>query len=158
MSADPLPTAPTPTLGVHAPPEPPGGRGPLLSGVCAVCHARRRLLARAADNGDGGPRLPPLADAAIAAVARCRKLTAREIEVLTLVCAGLKNAAIAAVLRLSLATVRLHIKRLHKKTNTCDKVELILDLWHCCAAAPGAQSQPHANDSGTEIDQRYRKR
>lgn len=49
---------------------------------------------------------------------------------LALVCAGLKNAAIAFELRVSVPAVRRHLCSLHRKTNTADKIDLVLNLWH----------------------------
>jgi DNA-binding NarL/FixJ family response regulator len=77
---------------------------------------------------------PPFAERAIAALARCRKLTARERQVLTLCCVGAKNSVIAAALGVSPSAVRRHLRNLHRKTRTSDKAELILNLWHSCRA------------------------
>jgi len=48
---------------------------------------------------------------------------------IALICRGMKNAAIAADLGVSGATVRLHIRNVHRKVKTGDKVELVLKLW-----------------------------
>jgi len=85
-------------------------------------------------------RLPPRAEQAIETLARCSKLTFREREVLTLCCCGLKNHAIASTLHVSPSAVRRHLRNLHRKTRTSDKAELILNLWHSCAAVPHAAS------------------
>jgi DNA-binding CsgD family transcriptional regulator len=102
----------------------------MFRGVCADCphHAsgpRRR-------KGKVAPEalLPPHALGAIASLVRCRKLTQREQHVLTLCCSGLKNDAIASALGISRSAVRRHLRHLHEKTNTSDKAELILNLWH----------------------------
>lgn len=80
--------------------------------------------------------MPPFARGAIESLARCRKLTRREMEVLTLCCSGLKNEVIASALGISKSAVRRHLRNLHKKTNTSDKAELILNLWYSCGADP----------------------
>jgi DNA-binding NarL/FixJ family response regulator len=59
-------------------------------------------------------------------------LTPREVEVLRLVASGHKNQTIASALGVARPTVRLHIKHLHRKLGTADKVELILQLWSFC--------------------------
>lgn len=87
--------------------------------------------------------LPAMASEAIDALSRCRKLTPRERQVLTLCCGGLKNDVIATALRISRSAVRRHLRNLHKKTNTADKAELILNLWHSCQseAIPRARNR-----------------
>lgn len=69
-------------------------------------------------------------------LAQCRGLTGREREVLTLCCCGQKNTLIAATLGISPSAVRRHLRNLHRKTNTADKAELILNLWHSCRNCP----------------------
>lgn len=107
-----------------------------FGGVCAECpnHPRNRLPSP----GDcaESSTLPPLAAEAITALARCRHLTAREREVLTLCCRGLKTSAMAVTLGISVSAVRRHLRNLHHKTCTADKTELILNLWHSCGAWP----------------------
>ena len=103
-------------------------------GVCAECPNNPRRTPRSKFKPETDPRLPPLAGRAIAALARCRKLTKRESDVLVLCCGGQKNSAIASTLGVSASAVRRHLRNLHKKTNTSDKAELILNLWHACRA------------------------
>ncbi|MEK6642648.1 MAG: helix-turn-helix transcriptional regulator [Planctomycetota bacterium] len=91
-------------------------------------------MRRSSDTQGAGPELPPFADRAIAALTHCVKLTDREHEVLTLCCSGLKNQTIAATLGISASAVRRHLRNLHRKTNTSDKAELILNLWHASRA------------------------
>lgn len=108
----------------------------LFRGVCLECPNGIRAKGRTGVQAVREYRLPPAAEGAIDALARCRKLTQREWEVLTLVCCGVKNNVIAAALRISLSAVRRHLRNLHKKTMTSDKAELILNLWHSCQACP----------------------
>lgn len=105
-------------------------------GVCVECPNKAQATQRTALQTARECRLPPAAGGAIDALARCRKLTQREREVLVLVCCGLKNSVIAAALRISLSAVRRHLRHLHQKTMTSDKAELILNLWHSCRACP----------------------
>ncbi len=99
-------------------------------GVCAECPENQQRSRHSTANPKTSPGLPPLADRAIEALSNCVKLTDREREVLTLCCSGLKNQTIAATLGISPSAVRRHLRNLHKKTDTSDKSELILNLWH----------------------------
>ena len=105
----------------------------LLESVCAVCmhipHANHRMSPTPLNESI----LPPFAESAILNLTLCRGLTDREREVLTLCCAGAKNSVIAHALGISVSAVRRHLRNLHRKTNTSDKAELILNLWHSCA-------------------------
>jgi DNA-binding CsgD family transcriptional regulator len=103
-------------------------------GVCADCPDNPKPPRRSKGNSEAWSRLPPLADRAIDALARCRDLTNREYEVLVLCCMGQKNTAMAVTLGISVSAVRRHLRNLHLKTNTSDKAELILNLWHACRA------------------------
>lgn len=119
-----------------------------LSGVCVVCS---RKVSPAAPSGVGKKRstpLPPLATSAIERLVLCHMLTRREAQVLTLVYAGLKNSVIARILGVSLPTVRLHMRNLHRKTSTADKVELILSLWHCCLTLQHPNPSPAGRPRG----------
>lgn len=102
----------------------------LFRGVCADCPNHAGNARRSKDRSAAEALLPPHALEAIASLARCRKLTPREQEVLTLCCSGLKNDVIASALGISRSAVRRHLRHLHEKTNTSDKAELILNLWH----------------------------
>lgn len=111
-------------------------------GVCAECPNRLGVGV-----GEIGPtrnqcRLPPLAAETIAALSRCRRLTRRERDVLTLCCGGAKNAVIARTLGISNSAVRRHLRNLHKKTNTSDKAELILNLWYSSTSCPEPVASP----------------
>lgn len=116
----------------------------LFRGVCADCPNATSRQKEGRKSASFECRLPPFAIDAIAALSRCRSLTKREREVLTLCCGGLKNDAIARALRISRSGVRRHLRHLHQKTNTADKCELILNLWHSvagCLDVPTARRQ-----------------
>jgi LuxR family maltose regulon positive regulatory protein len=70
----------------------------------------RRLLAACAEPADVVSALPRVAVAGLA-----EPLTAREVEILRLVAAGMKNQAIADHLVISVATVKRHIANTYGK-------------------------------------------
>jgi len=72
---------------------------------------------------DGGKAV---ADAAVARSRLAAVLTARELEVLTLVAAGLTNAEIAARLTVSTGTVKTHIGHVLAKLDARDRVQLVI--------------------------------
>jgi DNA-binding NarL/FixJ family response regulator len=74
-------------------------------------------------------RLPPGAQPAICSFAANFDLTPREIQIVTLICCGLKNETIARSLRLAIPTVRFHLRNLHRKTGTSDKLDVVLHIW-----------------------------
>ncbi|OWY72254.1 hypothetical protein B7486_04855 [cyanobacterium TDX16] len=74
-------------------------------------------------------RLPPGAQPAICSFAASFDLTPREIQIVTLICCGLKNETIARTLRLAIPTVRFHLRNLHRKTGTSDKLDVVLHIW-----------------------------
>ncbi|OQY96503.1 MAG: hypothetical protein B6D36_19565 [Planctomycetes bacterium UTPLA1] len=76
-----------------------------------------------------GARLPPGAQPAICSFAASFDLTPREIQIVTLICCGLKNETIARTLKLAISTVRFHLRNLHRKTGTSDKLDVVLHIW-----------------------------
>lgn len=56
-------------------------------------------------------------------------ITPREHAIAQLVCQGMKNDKIAGALGLSPSTVRFHLRNIHRKTGTADKVDLVLLIW-----------------------------
>lgn len=72
------------------------------------------------------------------------ELSKREIELLTLICAGLSNAEIAQQLSISERTVAKHVENLFAKTNTESRTALaVLALTEslCCLPTPGQLTQ-----------------
>ncbi|QNQ89611.1 response regulator [Corynebacterium poyangense] len=53
-------------------------------------------------------------------------MTERESEILTLICQGLSNRRIADHLKIAETTVKTHIKNLLRKTDTSDRVNLVI--------------------------------
>jgi DNA-binding NarL/FixJ family response regulator len=67
---------------------------------------------------------------AVAALERLRRLlTARELEVLTLIAAGLTNAELAEQLTVSTGTVKTHIGHLLAKLEARDRVQLVIQAF-----------------------------
>lgn len=115
------------------------GEGPVLSGlVTALTDACRhgggpaeagspRYLAELAGAAGLNPRTPPAEPAAAkpAAVAIAEPLTAREVEVLRLIAAGLRNEEIANRLFISLSTVKRHIANAYGKLGATHRIEAV---------------------------------
>ena len=88
------------------------------------------------------------------AMAECHALTRRESQTLWFACLGFKNSVIAERLEVSLDTVRLHIRNLHRKTRTADKVDLVREAWRFCRKQKTRRlrSAPAAPSSGRRLD------
>lgn len=99
----------------------------LLAAIRAV-HAGDAVVApsttrRLLDHFMAGPTAPR---SSAAAEKRLSNVTEREREVLGLIARGLSNPEIAATLVLSEATVKTHVSRLLSKTDSRDRVHLVL--------------------------------
>lgn len=71
------------------------------------------------------------------------RLTARELEVLTLIGRGLTNGEIAARLVLSQATVKTHVKRVYAKLGVRDRVHAVVLCYEAGIVSPGdARTDP----------------
>jgi DNA-binding NarL/FixJ family response regulator len=68
---------------------------------------------------------------------RMRRLTRREIEVLTLIAHGLTNSAIAAQLVMSEATVRTHVGRILVKLGLHDRAQAVTAAYQSGLVLPG---------------------
>jgi DNA-binding NarL/FixJ family response regulator len=75
----------------------------------------------------GGRPLPPDVAAKLAARTRETALSPREIEVLALMAKGLHNKEIAAALRISNETVRIHAKNIFAKLQVPDRTAAVMD-------------------------------
>ena len=68
-------------------------------------------------------------------------LTSRELEILTLIAAGLTNTEIAARLFISPLTCKSHVSRILAKLNARDRTQLVVIAYESGLVVPG---QPHA--------------
>ncbi|WP_082629737.1 response regulator transcription factor [Kitasatospora sp. Root187] len=66
------------------------------------------------------------------------QLTARELEVLTLMGGGLSNAELARTLTLSEATVKTHVARIFAKLSLRDRAQAVVVAYETGLVAPGA--------------------
>ncbi len=116
-----------------------------LSAAVRTVHAGNALLAPAITRRliDQFCRVPPGEQALREAAQR---LSARELEVLRLVSAGLSNAEIAGRLFLGEATVKSHVARLLAKLDLRDRVQLVAFAYESGLQRPGdgvAELRPH---------------
>lgn len=90
--------------------------------------ATRRLIAAYVEGGqEKASALPPLPDS----------LTAREVEIMTLVAAGLTNSEIAARLVISPLTTKSHVSRILAKVNARDRTQLVVMAYESGLVSPG---------------------
>lgn len=87
--------------------------------------------------------MPPRAEVGIARLNAAQRLTARETDVVTLICRGLKNEVIAQSLHLTNSTVRFHLRNIHRKTETCDKLDLVLLIWRLSSGGSDHANPDH---------------
>lgn len=73
--------------------------------------------------------LPAGAESAIRRCTISNGLTPREAQIVCLICCGLKNDEIGRRLDLTTSTVRFHLRNVHSKTHTIDKLDLVLHVW-----------------------------
>jgi DNA-binding NarL/FixJ family response regulator len=73
---------------------------------------------------------------------RLDQLSAREIEVMTLVAQGLTNSDISRQLFLSEATVKTYVSRLRTKLNLRDRVHIALVAYETGLVHPGSEAHP----------------
>ena len=83
-------------------------------------------------------------------MANAYRLTTLEQEALWFVRLGLKNGTIASQMGVSVDTARLHIRNVHRKTGTADKLDLALKGWNFCVK--------HLRGSISKKRKTYRKR
>ncbi len=80
------------------------------------------MLLRPADASvSAAPEQPPTADEAAERAGLCRALTARELEVLALVCDGLSNPEIGDRLGIERSTVKTHVARISRVLGATDR-------------------------------------
>jgi DNA-binding NarL/FixJ family response regulator len=92
----------------------------------------RRVIERFARLPTSEPSRPP--------AAALGDLSPRELEVLTLVAAGLSNAEVAVRLVVSEATVKSHVSSILAKLRARDRVQLVIAAYETGLVRPGAAS------------------
>ena len=65
----------------------------------------------------------------IAEFCNAHRMTPREKQILAMICRGMMNQQIGQELKVSNATIRLHISNIHRKLQTRSKVDLVLGIW-----------------------------
>jgi two-component system NarL family response regulator len=71
----------------------------------------------------GRRHIPPEIGARLAERMPLSELTARELEVLTLIVKGLTNSEIAGVLKISKGTVKIHVNNIYGKLGVNDRTQ-----------------------------------
>jgi DNA-binding NarL/FixJ family response regulator len=90
--------------------------------------ATRRLIEAYVEGGsEKASTLPPLPDS----------LTAREMEIMTLVAAGLTNGEIASRLVISPLTTKSHVSRILAKVDARDRTQLVVMAYESGLVSPG---------------------
>ncbi|MCL3776706.1 MULTISPECIES: response regulator transcription factor [unclassified Actinomyces] len=116
-------------LGEPGPAESPGEPGPPSSAAGAE--------QAGAPSGGPAPEGSPATTGTGQALAE--PLTAREEEVLALVCEGLSNTAVGERLHLAESTVKTHMRSLLGKTGCANRVELIVHAYRHALAGPATE-------------------
>jgi DNA-binding NarL/FixJ family response regulator len=115
-------------------------REQLVAGVRVVARGER-LRAPAITPRQVG-RLVRLPDPASGVPDAIRELSARELEVLRLIAAGLSNSEIAARLVVGEATVKTHVARVLAKSGVRDRVQAVVLAYETGLVQPGAAPGP----------------
>jgi DNA-binding NarL/FixJ family response regulator len=100
----------------------------VAQGQALLAPAVTRRLIEAFVRDHPAPREPP---------AELGELTARELEILSLIARGLSNAEIAAELVVSTTTVKTHVARVLAKLGLRDRVQAVVFAYENGVVAPG---------------------